>query len=426
MSGEATLLTTRRRIDKAYEFDAVDVSSGFGSFAKARERMTGAFRAIKAVPKSSVADPGRLRADMLASAGLDHPHVVRVHDVFEDRRLLYMVTELCTGGALLDRILIDHDISESHVARVVRQVLSALGYCHSKGVVHLDLNPDCCMFVDAQDSSPLKVTGFGLASRLTPERVAANITSAVYCAPELLRGSDGVASAGGPEADVWSAGVIAFVLLAGEAPFGAGGDWPAEPQNCTAADKAWKGFSERASADARHFVEQQLQDDVRSRPSAVELLQHPWVLRHCSPAAPRTPTREETRTSPEALERLKDFRREANIRHAEQAVLIRQLVEDELRRLKELFVALDRGQSGALTCERLREGFRDARMPVPPELLEVFNEAERDPGCDDNRASEGQASAVITYTEFVSTMMEHHLRRRREAVSNGGRKNGFG
>lgn len=409
----------RQRIDQAYEFDAVDAASGIGGFAKGRDIITGAHRAIKAMPKTSAKDPGMLLRGALAAAELEHPHVVCVHDVFEDRRTIFQVTELCSGGGLLDRIILDHSLSEACVARAIRQVLSALGYCHAKGVVHGDLNPEHCVFSDTLDSSPLKVGGFGVG---TP-RSSLDASCRVYRAPELDGGDANV----GPAADVWSTGVMAFVLLCGEAPFDEKG---ARQQ------QAWRAFTQTASPDARCFVEQLLQPDPQDRPTALQSLQHPWVLQLCDLASSRKP---QDTTLPEALERLKEFRRKANSQNEVRAVLIQQMVDFELQQLKGLFYSTKLAASGEIPCDRLRTALGEAAIAIPDELEEAFADAERNPsprsmqepapepditGCRDQGMSEDDdpAQATIVYTEFVSAMMEYHLRLRNEAAIVAARK----
>lgn len=379
-----------RKIEDAYEFDAVEVgSAAFSSFSKAREKGTDNWRSIKAITKSSAVDLEQLRRDIFESPRLQHAHVAKVHEVFEDRRSLYLVMELCVGGELLDRILMDHSLSEARAAQLVQQVLSALGYAHGKGMYHRDLCPENIVFEDTRDNSPLKVYGFGCASRFTPSTVWTNSSGVLYCAPELL--GNGVWDETQCAGDIWSAGVIAFVLLCGFAPFQRG---------ASAGPALWRNHVRFKSHEAASFLEMLLQENPEVRPMAAQALQHPWLIRNRKGHDRFSPEH------PEVLERLKEFRRETRLRHAENAVLVRQQLENVLLQMKELFTMLDVNRSGTLTTVEVREGLSEADIEVPPELETVL------------RTAELEQNAVITYTEFISAMMEHSMHQLRRNRAN--------
>ncbi|CAA3032178.1 CDPK-related kinase 1 [Olea europaea subsp. europaea] len=184
--------------------------------------------------------------------------------------------KLCKGGELLDRILSrGGKYSEEDAKIIMVQILSVVAYCHFQGVVHRDLKPENFLFTSKDESSPLKAIDFGLSDYVKPdERLNDIVGSAYYVAPEVLHRSYGA------EADMWSIGVIAYILLCGSRPF-----WSrTESGIFRAVLKADPSFDEdpwpSLSSDAVDFVKRLLNKDYRKRLTAVQALSHPWLASH--------------------------------------------------------------------------------------------------------------------------------------------------
>ncbi|KAL3901224.1 MAG: hypothetical protein SGARI_006104 [Bacillariaceae sp.] len=118
--------------------------------------------ALKTILKSKVPDPEVLKREIEIMRTVNHPHIIRLFDVFEDEKNIFLVTELCTGGELYDRVdktLSDeHHFSEYDAARITRNILSALEYIHSIGVAHRDLKPENFLLEDETDEAAVKVS----------------------------------------------------------------------------------------------------------------------------------------------------------------------------------------------------------------------------------------------------------------------------
>lgn len=143
-----------------------------------------------------------------------HPHVVRLHEVLASRTKIYIILEYITGGELFDKIVHHGRLSELEARRYFQQLIDGVEYCHSKGVYHRDLKPEN-LLMDSQGN--LKISDFGLSAQ-PPEGVSLLKTTCGtpnYVAPEVLnhKGYDGA------KADIWSCGVILYVLMAGYLPF---------------------------------------------------------------------------------------------------------------------------------------------------------------------------------------------------------------
>ncbi|KAK4485626.1 hypothetical protein RD792_008269 [Penstemon davidsonii] len=236
--------------------------------------------AVKVIPKSkmttaiSIEDVRREVKMLRALSG--HKNLVQFYDACEDEENVYVVMELCKGGELLDRILSrGGKYSEEDAKIVMVQILSVVAYCHLQGVVHRDLKPENFLYTSKDDNSPLRAIDFGLSDYVKPdERLNDIVGSAYYVAPEVLHRSYGT------EADMWSIGVIAYILLCGSRPF-----WSrTESGIFRAVLKADPSFDEAPwpslSSDAVDFVKRLLNKDYRKRLTAAQALSHPWLAGH--------------------------------------------------------------------------------------------------------------------------------------------------
>jgi serine/threonine protein kinase len=121
----------------------------FGVVRRCIDKLKGESFALKTILKSKVPDPEVLKREITIMQQVDHPHIIRLYDVYENEKNIFLVTELCTGGELYDRV-VDKTLSNEHfseydAARIIRNILSAIGYIHSKGIVHRDLKPEVRM-----------------------------------------------------------------------------------------------------------------------------------------------------------------------------------------------------------------------------------------------------------------------------------------
>ncbi|XP_073045909.1 CDPK-related kinase 1-like isoform X1 [Primulina eburnea] len=236
--------------------------------------------AVKIIPKSKMAtaiaiEDARREVNILRAL-TGHKNLVQFYAAYEDDENVYVVMELCKGGELLDHILSrGGKYSEEDAKSLLVQILNVVAYCHLQGVVHRDLKPENFLFTSKDEHSPLKAIDFGLSDYVKPdERLNDIVGSAYYVAPEVLHRSYGT------EADMWSIGVIAYILLCGSRPF-----WSrTESGIFRAVLKADPSFDEAPwpslSSDAVDFVKGLLNKDYRKRLTASQALSHPWLVGH--------------------------------------------------------------------------------------------------------------------------------------------------
>ncbi|KAK8708411.1 hypothetical protein V6N13_059453 [Hibiscus sabdariffa] len=243
---------------------------GYTCSAKAKKgSLKGHDVAVKVIPKSkmttAIAIEDVRREVKILRALTGHKNLVQFYDAYEDDDNVYIVMELCKGGELLDTILSrGGKYPEEDAKAVMFQILSVVAFCHLQGVIHRDLKPENFLFTTKDKGSPLKAIDFGLSDYVKPG-------SAYYVAPEVLHRSYGT------EADMWSIGVIAYILLCGSRPFWA----RTESGIFQAVLKADPSFDEppwpTLSPEALDFVKRLLNKDYRKRLTAVQALSHPWL-----------------------------------------------------------------------------------------------------------------------------------------------------
>ncbi|TQD89552.1 hypothetical protein C1H46_024887 [Malus baccata] len=233
--------------------------------------------AVKVIPKTkmttAIAIEDVRREVKILRALSGHSNLVKFYDAFEDSDNVYIVMELCEGGELLDRILSrGGKYSEDDAKTVMVQILNVVAFCHLQGVVHRDLKPENFLYTAKDENSQLKAIDFGLSDFARPDQRLNDIVgSAYYVAPEVLHRSYST------EADVWSIGVIAYILLCGSRPF-----WSrTESGIFRAVLKADPSFDEAPwptlSLEAKDFVKRLLNKDPRKRMTAAQALSHPWI-----------------------------------------------------------------------------------------------------------------------------------------------------
>ncbi|KAJ0582931.1 putative protein kinase CAMK-CDPK family [Helianthus annuus] len=237
--------------------------------------------AVKVIPKdkmtSAIAvEDVRREVRILRDLSGHDDNLIRFYDAFEDNDHVYMVMELCEGGELLDLMLSrGGKFTEDESKNMTIQILNVVAFCHLQGVVHRDLKPENFLLKSKGDDSRLKAIDFGLSDFVKPDEKLNDIVgSAYYVAPEvLLRSYD-------TEADVWSIGVISYILLCGSRPFWA----RTESGIFRAVLKTVPSFAETAWASrsplAKDFVKCLLTKDPRKRLTAAQALSHPWIRDH--------------------------------------------------------------------------------------------------------------------------------------------------
>ncbi|KAH7300804.1 hypothetical protein KP509_24G079100 [Ceratopteris richardii] len=321
------------------------------------------------------------------------PHIVTIYGAFEDSSYVYLVMELCNGGELFDRIVQRGHYSEREAARLINIIVSVVECCHSHGVIHRDLKPENFLFVNDQETSPLKAIDFGLSSFFQPGQVFRDVVgSPYYVAPEVLQRSYG------PEVDVWSAGVILYILLSGVPPY-----WAETEQGIfyqvrygvlDFSSEPWPHISE----NAKDLVRGMLNRDPGKRLTAHEVLSHPWICE--DGVAPDRPL------DPAILSRMKQFMAMNKMKKVALRFIAETLAEEEIAGLKETFKMMDTDGSGSITFDELKTGLERMGSGLLDNEVRVLMKA----ADIDNNGS-------LDYEEFIAATVHYNKLHKEENLA---------
>ncbi|XP_023931299.1 twitchin isoform X3 [Lingula anatina] len=248
-------------------------SGAFGVVHRCREKATGNTFVAKFIHTPYPLDKQVVRNEIAIMNNLQHPKLINLHDAFEDQKEMVLIMEFLAGGELFDRVAAeDYKMSEAEVINYMRQVLTGVKHMHEKNIVHLDIKPENVMCA-TKKSTDVKLIDFGLATKLNPQEVVKVTTAtAEFAAPEIAEREPV-----GFYTDMWSVGVLAYVLLSGLSPF-AGDDDLETLQNVAKCD--WE-FDEDAfktvSAEGKDFIKKLLLRNPTHRMTVHDALDHPWI-----------------------------------------------------------------------------------------------------------------------------------------------------
>ncbi|XP_061598001.1 death-associated protein kinase 2 [Cololabis saira] len=267
-------------VEDLYEIGEVLGSGHFGQVRQVRERTSGILWAGKflKIRKSAGSRLGLDRTSVEREVGIlqmvQHPNIVTLKDVFESRSEVVLILELVSGGELFDFIAEKENLLESEAIGFMKQILEGLRFMHSSNVAHFDLKPENIMLSDKVSELPnIKLIDFGLAHRFQEgEEYRSTSGTPQYIAPEVI--NDEPLST---TADMWSIGVITYILLSGLSPFQ---DETNEQTLKNIIDMKYE-FSDRyfstTSSMAKDFIQKLLVKNPTERMSADECLLHPWI-----------------------------------------------------------------------------------------------------------------------------------------------------
>jgi len=262
-------------IDKLYELKTELGRGAFSIVYVAAQRSTGHQYAVKVINKKDLGKDYeknlKMEVDILKK--VNHPNIIALKELFDTPDKLYLIMELVTGGELFDKIVEKGSYTESEASQLVRKIVSAVDYLHNLGIVHRDLKPENLLLKRADNDLEIAIADFGL-SKIVGQQMMMQTACGTpsYVAPEVLN-----ASGYGKEVDMWSIGVITYILLCGFPPFY--GDTVPEifeqimEANFDYPEEYWGTVSK----EAKDFINKLLVVDSDRRLTAADALRHPWL-----------------------------------------------------------------------------------------------------------------------------------------------------
>lgn len=259
------------------KYDVLPQVLGQGSFAVVKavvDKSTGEQRALKIIAKKPLKDDNEkmLKEEITILGKVEHPHIIKMWDLYETKEGVFIVTDLCRGGELFDRLVEKVHYNELDARHIMKQILQGVAYLHDHDIIHRDLKPENILLRDKSDPSDIVISDFGL-SRFIPDEglLMTACGSPQYVSPEVLLGKGYDAAV-----DIWSSGVIAYALLGGYTPF-YGEDQPSLFQQILKMHVQFEPeYWSEVSDTAKDFILRCL-CPADKRMSAHEALAHPWL-----------------------------------------------------------------------------------------------------------------------------------------------------
>lgn len=355
-------------------------AGGYAEVKKAIHKASNTVRAIKSVITTDCNkdEIEKLMKEVSILKKLDHQNVIRIYEVYKNKTHLYIVTELCTGGELFDRIQKIKKFSENQAAKYMLDIVSAVMHCHQRGIVHRDLKPENILFEDNTENAKLKLIDFGTSQYLQRNhKMKKTIGTYYYMAPEVISGNYD------EKCDIWSLGVILYILLSGSPPFSGKTDEEITSKIRNSplvfSSPAWTSVSQ----EAKTLIIKMLKKKPDSRISIEEVFNDPWLQTRGNNRVPDIELAESSLLS------LASFKTETNLQKAVHSYIVSQMLDSEFfLKLRDVFSDIDKNGDGLLSAEELESAVEKFKFNLDiKEIIDCCNKSK---------------NGVINYTEFLS------------------------
>eukprot|EP00587_Corethron_hystrix_P002603 CAMPEP_0113304988 /NCGR_PEP_ID=MMETSP0010_2-20120614/4780_1 /TAXON_ID=216773 ORGANISM="Corethron hystrix, Strain 308" /NCGR_SAMPLE_ID=MMETSP0010_2 /ASSEMBLY_ACC=CAM_ASM_000155 /LENGTH=591 /DNA_ID=CAMNT_0000159287 /DNA_START=256 /DNA_END=2031 /DNA_ORIENTATION=- /assembly_acc=CAM_ASM_000155 len=392
-STSAPNLELSMHISKNSSFGSPRSYRGFGSTMKIGHSSPWCFHedshtfALKTIQLNKISETflKELRNEVEILKSLDHPNIVKPIEVFEStqNRQLFVVMELCSGGDLYSR----DPYTESQAASIVGKVLSALTYMHSRNIIHRDIKYENIMFENQGPDAEVKLIDFGLSTKYLPEspQVSGAIGTIYTMSPEVLNRKCT------SKADLWSTGVVAFMLLSSRAPFFGRNrlSLVSRIMNCSYSfsDTRWQKISE----DAKNFIQSLFHKNPNLRPSANEAMHHTWLKTHY-PLSKRYPGDAIMEQVPKTI---KQYMKAPMIKKMALMLIAHNSTTSEIVDLRKVFDQYDTENNGYISYSEFKWALMKYENDYSDEdIQEMF------------KALDFDKNGLVNYTEFLAATLE--------------------
>ena len=382
---------TNKSLRDNYECTKQLGKGGYGKVYQVRNKITGKVYACKKLSKLNINNLTKFEREIRILIRTDHPNIIKLYEVFQSQNSLYLIMEECYGGELFDRILKHIEskemYSEKEAAEIMQQIMSGIEYCHNNGIVHRDIKPENLLYLNKgnEKNNPLKIIDFGLSQTLDIKKIlSSKVGTAYYVSPEILAGKYT------EKCDIWSAGVILYVLLSGEPPFNGPSDGviysKIKKMKFAFPSQKW----DKISNEAKDLLMNMLCVENK-RFSASQVLLHPWfkIVNE--------------KTSLEKLNFSSQFFREYKqtneLKKIVLASIASRLQEHEIIGLKEIFQAFDKDKDGQLNYQEFEEGLlRLKSQKIKPEEIHSYFST-----------IDTRKNGKIDYSEFIAACLQKNI-----------------
>jgi len=362
-------------------------TGGFSRCLLVKNKTTGIEYACKELPKKKLSDYEGLMREVNLMIKLDHPNIIKLYEVYENDKNIYLIMELCTGGELFDRIVENTEngvqFTEKQAANLFKQMMSAINYCHKNGIVHRDLKPENLLYLNKDKNSPIKVIDFGMSKRFDSKHfMSEKVGTAYYISPEVLNGKYD------EKCDIWSAGVILYIIICGYPCFNGDDD----DEIFAAIQKGKINFPspewDNISNDAKELIKKMC-CSPNKRLTAEQVLNETWVKDNAPNAGKAL--------LPMKIDGFKNYSNSNKLRKAVLTYIASRLSEEEIKKIKAIFETIDTDNDGKLSLEELKKAVSLTDGMKIEYIEQLFKSIDTD------------NSGNIEYTEFISASIEKNV-----------------
>ena len=362
---------------------------GYSRVLKIQNIETGKLYACKELQKNELADIDSFNREIDILIKLDHPNIIKLYEVYENEDFIYIVMELCNGGELFDRIIkrteMGNPFTEKEAATIFKQLMSAVSYCHSNKIVHRDLKPENLLLLNNDDDTHIKIIDFGTSLIFKKKNTSMfdRVGTAYYISPEVI---DGYYD---EKCDVWSCGIILYILLCGYPPFNGRDDEEIflniRRLNYSFPSPEWNNISN----DAKDLLKSIICDQFM-RLNDEQVLNHIWLKN----LAPNAKEGEKIQIN---INSFKNYSSSNKLKKAVLTFIASRLSEEEVKKLKENFQKIDTNGDGMLSLDEVKKAISQNKGISLSNVEQIFKSIDTD------------NSGNIDYTEFIAASLDKNI-----------------
>ena len=376
---------------------------GYGKIYKVKNKESGDIRAMKQIMKSKIPDIEKFQNEIKILSMVDHPNIVRLFEVIEDDKYFNLFQELCTGGELLSKV--KKPLKEKEIAKIFKQIMSAIAYCHEKGIVHRDMKLENILFATESEDSPIKIIDFGLSVLLGKKetknenetadlkkygfkRMTTKVGTIYYMSPEVIKGNYD------EKCDIWACGVILYTLLSGYPPFNGQTDKDIynmiSKMNFDFEQPVWKNVSKYA----KELIKKML-SPAKSRYTAEEVLNSKWL-------SVKTKKNDEKTNYYLDYTHIEKYKSYSKFKQVILTFIASRLSSEDSDKIRNIFCCIDESQKGFITYEDFSNYLiNECNIDEISNKQNEIKKAFRSVDIDQNNA--------IDYTEFLAANIEEAI-----------------
>ena len=372
-------------IEKYYKFSKELGHGSYGKVFRIQNIVTGEIYACKKLDKKTIKNKKRINTEINLLRETDHPNIVKLYEIYEDITSLYLVMEECNGGELFQRLVKNAknhiNYTEKEAAKIMKQIFESVNYLHSHGVCHRDLKPENILFSSMSENFQIKLIDFGLSKvwKENKKIMKGSVGTLYYMAPEVIYGRYN------EKCDVWSCGVILYMLLCGLPPFFSLNEKELKRKILNFEyNFNYKAF-DKISDEAKNLIRKifVMPDE---RPSISELLNSNWIKENA-------PDSNNEILNVDFMQ----IKKYCKLNLVQKSIInftTFHLSSIETEELGKLFKNIDKNNDGVISFDELQKSFSTLNLEIKQEdLIQIF----RDIDIDQN--------GLISYTEFISALI---------------------